>query len=142
MAYWLIKSEPYEYSYDQLLQDGSTRWDGIRNYMARNNLRDMKKGDTLLFYHSNKGLEIVGTAKVSKTAYPDPSVDPGAKQQDWSAIDVVPGRRLKRPVTLKEVKADRVLSKSALVKYSRLSVAPFTKAEYDRVIELSKQTRD
>lgn len=139
MAYWLIKSEPYEYSYDQLVEDGSTPWDGIRNYMARNNLRAMKKGDQLLFYHSNKGLEIVGTAKVSKTAYPDPTVDPKAKQQDWSAVDVVPGKRLKRPISLKEVKADPVLSKSGLVKYSRLSVAAFTKEEFDRVIALSKQ---
>lgn len=139
MAYWLIKSEPYEYSFDQLLEDGSTHWDGIRNYQARNNLRAMKKSDTLLFYHSNEGLAIVGTAKVSKTAYPDPTVDPAAKQQDWSAVDVVPGKRLKRPVTLKEVKADPLLSKSALVKNSRLSVSPFTKEEYQRVLELSKQ---
>ena len=139
MAYWLIKSEPYVYSFDQLLEEGSTQWDGIRNYQARNNLRAMKKGDRLLFYHSNEGLAIVGTAKVSRTAYPDPTVEADAKQKDWSAVDVVPDKRLKRPITLKEVKADPVLKASALVKNSRLSVQPFTKEEFDRVLELSKQ---
>ena len=139
MAYWLIKSEPFVYSFEQLLKDGTTRWDGIRNYQARNNLRLMKKGDRLLFYHSNEGLAIVGTAKVNVTAYPDPTVEADAKQKDWSAIDVVPDKKLKRPITLKEAKADPVLSESALVKNSRLSVQPFTKAEFERVIELSKQ---
>ena len=139
MAYWLIKSEPFVYSFEQLLKDGTTRWDGIRNYQARNNLRLMKKGERLLFYHSNEGLAIVGTAKVSVTAYPDPTVEADAKQKDWSAIDVVPDKKLKRPITLKEAKADPVLSESALVKNSRLSVQPFTKAEFERVIELSKQ---
>lgn len=140
MKHWLIKSEPFVYSFDRLLVEGSTRWDGIRNYQARNNLREMKKGDLLLFYHSNEGLAIVGIAKVSKTAYADPSVEADAKQKDWSAVDVVPVRRLKRPVTLKEARTDPILSESALVKNSRLSVQPFTKAQYERVLELAKST--
>lgn len=140
MNYWLIKSEPYEYSFADLEREGESMWDGIRNYQARNNLRAMKKGDKLLFYHSNEGLEIVGVAKVVKTVYPDPTVKADAKQKDWSAISVAPVKRLKRAVTLKEVKADSVLKESALVKNSRLSVQPFTKAEFDRVIELSIQS--
>jgi predicted RNA-binding protein with PUA-like domain len=140
VKHWLIKSEPFVYSFDRLLVEGSTRWDGIRNYQARNNLREMKKGDLLLFYHSNEGLAIVGIAKVSKTAYADPSVEADAKQKDWSAVDVVPVRRLKRPVTLKEARTDPILSESALVKNSRLSVQPFTKAQYERVLELAKST--
>ncbi len=138
MNYWLIKSEPYEYSFADLEREGESMWDGIRNYQARNNLREMKKGDKLLFYHSNEGLEIVGIAKVVKAAYPDPTVKADAKQKDWSAVDVAPVKRLKRGVSLKEVKADPVLKESALVKNSRLSVQPFTKEQFDRVVELSK----
>src|SRR3954464_4113973 len=110
-ATFLIKSEPSVYSFDELLRDGSTTWDGVRNYEARNNLRAMKKGDLLLYYHSNEGKEIVGLAKVARTAYQDPKTD-----EDWSAIDVAPMKKLKKPVTLAQIKAHPQLSKMALVK--------------------------
>ena len=128
-AYWLIKSEPFVYPFAQLRKDKRTRWDGIRNYEARNNLRAMKKGDLCLFYHSNEGLEIVGVARVVKEAYPDPTTD-----EDWSAVDVAPVRGLKKPVTLAQVKADPKLSKMALVKKSRISVVPVTPEEMSLVL--------
>lgn len=132
-ATFLIKSEPNVYSFDQLVADGHTVWDGIRNYEARNNLRAMKKGDVLLFYHSNIGKEIVGVAKVDKTAYQDPKTD-----EDWSAVEVVPVKKLAVPVTLAQIKAHKQLSKMLLVKKSRISVVPVTAEELTTVLSLAK----
>lgn len=132
-ATFLIKSEPSVYSFDELLRDGSTTWDGVRNYEARNNLRAMKKGDLLLFYHSNEGKEIVGVARVAKSAYQDPKTD-----EDWSAVDVEPVKKLNVPVTLAQAKAHPVLSKMALVKKSRISVTAVTPEELALVLALSK----
>jgi predicted RNA-binding protein with PUA-like domain len=130
---FLIKSEPSVYAFDQLLVDRSTTWDGVRNYEARNNLRAMKKGDLLLFYHSNEGKEIVGLARVARTAYQDPKTE-----DDWSAVDVAPVKKLKKPVSLAQAKAHPVLSKMALVKKSRISVVPVTDAELALVLELAE----
>lgn len=130
---FLIKSEPSVYSFDQLLADRSTAWDGVRNYEARNNLRAMRKGDLLLFYHSNEGKEIVGLARVARPAYQDPKTD-----DDWSAVDVAPVKKLKKPVSLAQAKAHPVLSKMALVKKSRISVVPVTAAELAAVLELAE----
>jgi predicted RNA-binding protein with PUA-like domain len=135
MAYWLVKSEPSKYSYLQLEKDKKTIWDGIRNYASRIHLRAMKKGDEVLFYHSNEGLEIVGVAKVAKEAYPDPS----AGEQDWVAIDLKPDRRLKKPVSLSKIKDDKRLGDMALVRLGRLSVQPVTDKEWAIVMELAAQ---
>src|SRR5450432_3430722 len=116
MAFWLIKSEPDVYSWDQLVKDRQTRWDGIRNYAARLHLRAMKKGDEIFFYHSNKGTDIVGIATVSKEAYPDPtSSDPA-----WFAVDVKPLEKMMKPVSLEQIKKEKKLSSMALVRISRL----------------------
>lgn len=135
MNYWLIKSEPFKYSWDELLADKSTYWDGVRNYAARLNLRAMKVGDHCLFYHSNKGLEIVGIAKVIKEAYQDPTTD----DDRWVAVDVEALETLKRPVSLKEIKANDKLQDMELVKISRLSVSKVKKKEYDIIMKLSQQ---
>jgi predicted RNA-binding protein with PUA-like domain len=132
MTHWLIKSEPFVYSFDELLKDRRTRWDGIRNFEARNNLRAMKKGELCLYYHSNEGLEIVGVAKVVRAAYADPTAAEG--DGDWSAVDVAPAFRLKKPVTLAAIKAHPKLSKMALVKKSRISVVPVTDQELALVL--------
>jgi predicted RNA-binding protein with PUA-like domain len=132
-ATFLIKSEPSVYSFDELLRDGSTTWDGVRNYEARNNLRAMKKGDNLLFYHSNEGKEIVGLARVAKEAFQDPKTE-----DDWSAIEVAPIKKLKVPVTLVQVKAHPLLSKMALVKRSRISVVPVAEEELAAVLALAR----
>ncbi|MEJ1929930.1 EVE domain-containing protein [Nostoc sp. NIES-2111] len=132
MAIWLIKSEPDAYAFAQLQADGQTAWTGVRNFTARINLRAMKLGDDLLYYHSNEGKEIVGTAKVVKEAYPDPT----AKDGDWVCVDVAPGFVLNKPVTLVQVKADPILSGMELVRQSRLSVSPVRQEEWDRVLEL------
>jgi len=132
-ATFLIKSEPSVYSFDQLLEDGKTVWDGVRNYEARNNLRAMKKGDTLLFYHSNEGKEIVGIAKVARTAYQDPKTE-----EDWSAVDVAPVKKLAVPVTLATIKAHPLLSGMQLVKRSRISVVPVTDEELRAVLALAR----
>lgn len=134
MAYWLVKSEPFKYSWDQFVKDGSTSWDGVRNYAARNNLRDMKKGDEVFFYHSNEGLEIVGIAKVSKEAYPDPTTDEAA----WLAVDLKPVRPLKNPVPLKIIKADPRLQQMALLRLGRLSVQPVTPEEWKIILQYEK----
>ena len=133
MAYWLIKSEPYKYAWEDLQRDGVTCWDGVRNYSARLNLRAMKKGDQAFFYHSNEGKEIVGIARIVKEAYQDPTTD-----EDWSAVDVVPVKALKRPVTHAEIKTVPALSQMALLRLSRLSVQPVTEDEWVRIIDLSK----
>jgi predicted RNA-binding protein with PUA-like domain len=129
---FLVKSEPFVYSFDQLLADKKTAWDGVRNFEARNTLREMKKGDLLLYYHSNEGKEIVGIARVAKAAYADPTSD-----EDWSAIDVAAVRKLKKPVSLATLKAHPLLSKMALVKRSRISVTPVTDAELGAVLALA-----
>ncbi|MBP6686899.1 MAG: EVE domain-containing protein [Lacibacter sp.] len=133
MAHWLIKSEPFKYSWDQFVKDKQTFWDGVRNYAARNNLRDMKKGDEVFFYHSNEGLEIVGIAKVAKEAYQDPTTDEDA----WLVVDFKPVRKLKKPVTLAQMKTDNRLANMDLLRLGRLSVGKVTDAEWDVVLELA-----
>ena len=137
MAYWLAKSEPSTYSWDQLVKDKQTVWDGVRNYAARINLRAMKKGDEVLFYHSNEGTEIVGIAKVAKEAYQDPTTTDEA----WVAVDLKPHKKLKKPVTLAQVKADKRLTNMALVRLGRLSVQPVTDAEWKIIMELAGESR-
>jgi predicted RNA-binding protein with PUA-like domain len=132
MSYWLIKSEPFKYSWDQFEKDNQTFWDGVRNYAARLNLRAMKKGDRCFFYHSNEGVEIVGIAEVIREAYPDPTTT-----EDWSAVDVKPVRKLKKPVTLAQIKSDKRLANMALIRLSRLSVQPVTEAEWKVILELA-----
>lgn len=131
--YWLMKSEPDAYSWDDLVAEGEGTWDGVRNHRAANNLRAMKVGDQAFFYHSNKGLEIVGIVTVSKAGISDPT-DPDGK---WAAVKVKPKRKLKRPVTLKQIKADLALAEMELVKLSRLSVATVRPDEWRHVLSLS-----
>jgi len=133
MAYWLVKSEPFKYSWEQFVKDKETHWDGVRNYAARLNLRAMKKGDEVLFYHSNEGMEIVGIAKISKESYQDPTTEDDA----WVVVDLKPVRKLKKPVTLAQVKADKRLSEMALVRIGRLSVQPVTNDEWKIVMEMA-----
>lgn len=133
MAHWLIKSEPFKYSWDQLVTDKQTFWDGVRNYTARNNLKSMKKGDELFFYHSNEGLEIVGIVKVVKEAYQDPTTTETA----WVVVDIKPVRKLKNPVTLVQLKADKRLKSMDLIRLSRLSVGKVTDEEWAIVLKLS-----
>ena len=133
MAHWLIKSEPFKYSWDQLVKDKTTFWDGVRNYAARNNLRSMKKGDEVFFYHSNEGMEIVGIAKVAKEAYQDPTTD----DPNWLVVDFKPVKKLKSPVTLAQVKAEKRLATMELVRLGRLSVSAVTDEEWDVVLEMS-----
>ncbi|MBA2330659.1 MAG: EVE domain-containing protein [Flavisolibacter sp.] len=132
MPYWLVKSEPLTYSWDQFVKDKKTTWDGIRNYAARLHVRAMKKGDEVLFYHSNEGLEIVGIAKVIKEAYPDPTT-----KDDWSAVDLKAHKKLKKPVTLNEIKKDKRLADMALIRISRLSVQPVKEEEWKIIMELA-----
>lgn len=134
-SYWLMKSEPDAYSWDDLVAEGEGTWDGVRNHRAANNLRAMKVGDEAFFYHSNIGKEIVGIAKVSEAGLADPS-DPEGK---WAAVKVKPVRKLERPITLKEIKADPELAEIELIKLSRLSVAVITPDEWKYIIALSKR---
>ena len=134
MAYWLIKSEPFKYSWDQLVQDKVTHWDGVRNYLARNHLKAMKKGDKLFFYHSNEGLEIVGIAQVVKTFYQDPTTPEPA----WVVVDVAPVKQLKKPVTLKQIKAEASLQQMSLITSMRLSVQPVKKSEWHTILQMAK----
>ena len=134
-GHWLAKSEPAKYSWDDFEGDGKTYWDGVRNAQARNNLAAMKKGDLVLFYHSQEGKEVVGVARVTKPAYPDPTTD----DERWVVVDLEPVRRLARPVTLAEIKADRALAKIPLVRQSRLSVMPLDKAAFEKIVALSKK---
>lgn len=134
MQYWLIKSEPFKYSWDQFEKDKQTLWDGVRNYQARNNLKAMKKGDLAFWYHSNEGMEIVGIAKVAKEFYQDPTTDDPA----WVVVDFKPHKKLKKPVSLATVKADKRLANMALVRLGRLSVQPVTPEEWDIVMELAE----
>lgn len=136
MNYWLVKSEPESYSWQQFLKDKKTSWDGVRNYAARNNLRSMAKGDLALFYHSNKGLEIVGIAQVSKEHYQDPTTTEPA----WLSVELKPKKTLKTPVTLTQVKATPALSQIQLVKLSRLSVSAVTADEFALILHMSDTT--
>jgi predicted RNA-binding protein with PUA-like domain len=133
MNYWLAKSEPDAYAWATFVKDGKAAWTGVRNFAARNNLRAMKRGDVVFFYHSNVGKEIVGTAQVIKEAYPDATAEEG----DWSCVDLKPLRALAASVPLEQIKADAVLKEMALVKQSRLSVMPVTAAQAERVLKLS-----
>lgn len=132
MNYFLVKSEPFKYSWDQFLKDKQTFWDGVRNYQARNNLKDMKKGDLVLFYHSNEGKEVVGIAKVVKESYQDPTTS----DERWVVVDLAPHETLKKPVTLETIKEDKQLQDVALVRQGRLSVMPLKREEFDRIVEL------
>lgn len=134
MNYWLAKSEPEAYSWAQLLKDGKTAWTGVRNFQARNNLRSMKKGDTVFFYHSVTDKQVVGVALVVKEAYPDATAEEG----DWSCVDLVPKQSLTKPVTLETIKADKILGEMPLVKQSRLSVTPLTPAQAKRLLTLAE----
>ena len=134
MAYWLIKSEPDKYSWDQFVKDKKTTWDGIRNYAARNNLRSMRKGDLAFFYHSNVGLEIVGIAKVVKEAYQDP----GTTEPAWLAVDFAPVKKLKKPVTLTQIKSEKGLADISLVRLSRLSVGSITEPEWTHILDMAE----
>ncbi|HPI05642.1 MAG TPA: EVE domain-containing protein [Saprospiraceae bacterium] len=131
-SYWLVKSEPDVFSYDQLVKDGKTRWDGVRNYQARNNLRAMQVGDFCLFYHSNIGLEVVGIARVQHAHYPDPTAEKG----DWSCVDLEPYKAFKRPVPLTEIKSNPDLQNIALVRNGRLSVMPLAFDEFSTLLQL------
>jgi predicted RNA-binding protein with PUA-like domain len=126
MAYWLVKSEPSVYSWDQFVKEGQTCWSGVRNYAARLHLRAMKKGDLAFFYHSNEGTEIVGIATIIKEHYPDPTTD----DDRWVAVDLKPVKPLKKPITLDAIKKDKRLANMALIRISRLSVQPVTEEEY------------
>ncbi|MHB8416534.1 MAG: EVE domain-containing protein [Myxococcales bacterium] len=134
MRHWLLKSEPSVYAFDRLVAEGSTRWDGVRNFAARNHLRAMKAGDLCLFYHSGEGKAVVGVARIRREAYPDPT----AKGEDWSAVDVEPVAALAEPVTLAAIKADPALARMVLVRQGRLSVSPVEPAEFARVLALGK----
>jgi predicted RNA-binding protein with PUA-like domain len=133
MNYWLIKSEPFKYSWEQFEKDGVTFWDGVRNYAARNNLKAMKKGDLLFWYHSNEGLEIVGIAKVSKEFYQDPTTEVEA----WVVVDVKPFKKLKNPVALAQIKADTRLQNMDLVRLGRLSVQTVKEEEWKIVMQMA-----
>ena len=132
MAYWLMKSEPDVYSFDQLVKEGKSGWEGVRNYAARLHLRAMKKGDKAFFYHSNKGTEIVGIAEIIREAYQDPTTP-----DDWSTVDIKPVRKLRNPVTLAQVKARKDLADMALIRLGRLSVQPVTEKEWKAVLEMA-----
>ena len=133
MAYWLVKSEPSVYSWEQFEKDKQTFWDGVRNYAARNHLKTMKVGDQVLYYHSNEGLEIVGIAKVAKEWYQDPSTD----DDRWVAVDLKPFKKFSHPVSLSAIKKDKRLASMALVRISQLSVQPVTDDEWKAVMELA-----
>ena len=132
--FWLVKSEPSAYSWENLVADGKTAWTGVRNYTARNNLRAMRKGDAVFFYHSVEGKEIVGIAKVAREAYPDST----AKEGDWSAVDIAPEKPLPKPMTLDEIKRNPKLKEMALLRLSRLSVQPVTSAQFDEIGRMAK----
>lgn len=134
MRYWLVKSEPFKYSWDQFVRDGKTFWDGVRNYGARNNLKTMKKRDKVLFYHSNEGLAVVGIAEVVKEAYQDPTTT----DTNWVAVDLKPVSALPKPVTLAAIKAEPVLRDMDLVRLSRLSVGVVKEEEYWKVLAMSE----
>lgn len=133
MAYWLIKSEPFTYSWEQFVKDKETFWDGVRNYAARNNLKAMKKDDEVFFYHSNEGVEIVGIAKVTKEAYQDPTTD----DERWVAVNFAPKKKLKKPVTLAQIKTESKLANMDLVRLGRLSVQTVKPEEWEMVMQMA-----
>lgn len=132
--YWLVKSEPFKYSWDQFVKDGRTFWDGVRNYQARNNLKEMRLGEKVFFYHSNEGLEIVGLATVVRSHYPDPTTpDPR-----WVVVDLKPLKPFNRPVTLAEMKSDPALENLSLIRQGRLSVCEIDPDEFKTILALGK----
>jgi predicted RNA-binding protein with PUA-like domain len=133
-GHWLVKQEPEDYSWDDLKRDGSTQWTGVRNFQARNNLRQMKVGDAVFFYHSGKEKCVVGIASVSKAAYPDPT----AKEDGWIAVDIEPHKKLASPVSLADIKANAKLSDLLLVRQSRLSVMPIGQSEFEEIVRMGK----
>ncbi len=137
MNYWLVKSEPFKYSWDQFLKDKRTFWDGVRNYQARNNLQAMKKDDAVLFYHSNEGLAVMGIAKVVKESYQDPTTE----DPRWVVVDLAPSETLKTPVTLSEMKQEKRLQNLALIRQSQLSVSPLTKEEFEVIVAKGRIVR-
>jgi len=132
--FWLVKQEPTAYSWADLVKDGKTQWTGVRNYTARNNLRTMEKGDAVFFYHSVVGKEIMGIARVTRQAYPDPTATEG----DWSAVDLAPEKPLPRPVSLVEIKQNPKLKEMALLRLSRLSVQPVTSVQFDEILRMAR----
>ena len=133
MSYWLVKSEPNVYGWEDLIKEKQTVWSGVRNYAARIHLKAMKKGEEVLFYHSNEGMEIVGIVKVIKEFYQDPTTE----DINWVAVDLKPVKKLKKPVTLTQIKSDKRLQEMALVRLGRLSVQPVTEKEWKIIIELA-----
>lgn len=133
-SYWLMKSEPTKYSFAQLVRDGQTMWDGVRNFEARNSMRAMKAGDLVLFYHSNEGKAVVGVARVKREAYADPT----AEGEDWSVVDIEPVVQLKAQVSLDTIRSEPALSEIFLLKRSRLSVVPVSKDHFDRILKMGK----
>src|ERR1700677_2918839 len=129
MNYWLVKSEPETYSWEQFVKEGKTVWTGVRNFTARNNLRAMKKGDLVFFYHSGEGKSVVGLARVEKEFYPDPTAEEG----DWSCVDLAPVKAVNKPVTLAQIKADKMLRETKLATQGRLSVSALTKPEFEQI---------
>ena len=134
MSFWLVKSEPEAYSWAQFVKDGKTAWTGVRNFAARLNLRAMKSGDRVFFYHSGEEKSVVGLARVVKEFYSDPTADEG----DWSAVDLASEKALLKPVTLATIKADKILGEMKLVKQSRLSVSPVTREQFERLLKLAE----
>jgi predicted RNA-binding protein with PUA-like domain len=134
MNYWLVKSEPETYSWSTFVKDGKTAWTGVRNFAARLNLRAMKSGDAVFFYHSGEEKSVVGLARVVKEFYPDATADEG----DWSCVDLAAEKSLPKPVTLAQIKADKILKETILAKQSRLSVSPLTKAQFERLLQLAE----
>ncbi len=133
-GHWLVKQEPTAYSWDQLVRDGRTSWDGVRNYQARNNLQAMKVGDRVLFYHSVEGQAVVGIAEVAREAYPDPTT----KDERWVAVDLIPVKALRRPVGLDAIKATKAVADIPLVRQSRLSVMPLPKDAFDTIVAMGR----
>lgn len=134
MQYWLMKSEPFKYSWDNLVKDKKTYWDGVRNYAARNNMKAMQKGDLIFFYHSNEGLEIVGIAEVVKEFYQDPTTE----DDRWVVVDIKPKKIMKKPVSLKSIKAEPKLAEMDLVRLMRLSVGKVSKKEFEQVLRMGE----
>lgn len=132
MNYWLVKTEPETFSWDDLVKAKKTTWDGVRNFQARSNMKGMKKGDTVFFYHTGDEKSIVGIGKVSSEPYPEP------KDPDWTVVDIIPDKKLKNPVSLSQIKAEKLLSDMVLVRASRLSVQPVKENEFDMIIAMSE----
>jgi len=134
LKHWLVKSEPHKYSWEKFVEEGKTVWDGVRNYQARNNLKEMQLGDLVLFYHSNEGKSIMGIAQVSKTFYQDPTT----QDPNWVVVELIPWKALVKPVSLEIIKSDPRLKEISLVRQGRLSVMPLKREEFDRILEWSE----